>query len=390
MKKRHGIIICSVIVFVLVVISVLMYNKVQAERKITYNAQNLATEENGLIRMLGRYSIEDDRLFFDYTLSGLEFSFTGTKCVVSFCSDFLSSEDRHAVVGVFINDAKEESARLVIDKETCKYTIFSSLKEENVVIKLVKFSEAKQGTVGIEKIEIYGDEPQLAATAEKEHLFWFIGDSITCGMGNETTADEEFTTLKENGNLSYGAITARNLGADVEFVSYSGIGLIWGTSDDMPPMTEMYRYSGYTRGKREPQLWEVKKEPDVICVNLGTNDTKFMESEADKEQFVSTYVDFLKELRSAHEDALLVVCYGTMQLEHKDVVEESFALYKAQTMDENCECLIFDEGLRVGSGCGGHPTVETHKNMAEALTELLEKNYDKSSNSRRIWIEKFR
>ena len=37
------------------------------------------------------------------------------------------------------------------------------------------------------------------------------------------------------------------------------------------------------------------------------------------------------------------------------------------------ECIIFDRELRVGSGCGGHPTIDTHKNMAEVLIDFLEK-----------------
>ena len=264
--------------------------------------------------MLGRYSLDKDKVFFDYTLSGIEFNFTGSKCVVTFCSDFLSDEDKHAVVGVFINDSEEENMRLLIDKKTCEYTDFETDREETVVIKLGKLSEAKQGTVGVKEIKIYGDDPTISRTAEKEKLFWFIGDSITCGMGNETTESEKFTTIKENGNMTYGAITARNFQADVEFISYSGIGLIWGTSEDTPPMTEMYQYSGYTRGRREIQRWKGKREPNVICINLGTNDSKHIQSEEDRKYFESRYVEFLKELRSEHSDALLIICYGTMNV----------------------------------------------------------------------------
>lgn len=370
MKKAIGI---------MVIISVLgglllSENFERAERKVvSYNAQAMSIEDNGLVRMLGRYSIQDDAIFFDYTLSGMEFSFTGTKCVVSFCSDFLSAPDKHAVVGIFINNDESESMRLEMTREECEYTIYESEQTTTAVIRLEKLSEAKQGTIGIKQIEVYGQEPTITATKPKEKLFWFIGDSITCGMGNETNATEEFVTIKENGNMTYGAIAARNLQADVEFISYSGIGLVWGTSEELIPMTEMYLYSGYTRGDRSSEFWEINREPDVICVHLGTNDSKYMDTEERKEMFCETYVDFMKQLRREHKDTLLVVLYGPMRIEYCDVIEDCVARYKGETRDANCEILIFDETLCVGSGCGGHPTVETHKNMGEKLTGLLEK-----------------
>ena len=372
MKKYRMPLAC--IVSVLLLITFFSAYKHEAEEKvICYTAQDLTNKESELVRMLGRYSIEPNEVYFDYTLSGIEFEFVGSKCDVSFCSDFLSDEDKHAVIGVFLNDSEEESIRLSISKETCEYTVYESTKEEMVKIRLVKLSDAKQGTVGITQLRLYGKEPQIKKTQDKDMLFQFIGDSITCGMGNETSFGEPFTTIKENGNMSYGAITARNFQADVEFISYSGVGLIWGTSKDTPPMTEMYQYCGYTRGNRIPQLYNTEREPDIICVNLGTNDSKYIENEEEKIQFIETYVEFLKDLRREHPKALLVICYGTMRLEWKDMIKECYTRYTEITKDSNCEYLLFGEDLKVGDGCGGHPTVETHKNMAIALSELLEK-----------------
>lgn len=340
----------------------------------TITAEELCNEEMTPVRFLGRYSLEEEHtIWFDYTLSGMEFSFTGKKCIVHFSSDFLSDEDKHAMVGVFLNHSDTEAMRLEIGSTSCDYTVFQSAADQTVLIKIVKLSEAKQGTVGITGMTVYGKSPTIEKTPEEERLFQFIGDSITCGMGNETEYDEEFTTLKENGSMTYGAITARKMSADVEFISYSGIGLIWGTSDDIPPMTEMYRYSGFSRGGgyRAGQ-WEGTRKPDVICVHLGTNDSKHMESSLDYALFQKTYVEFLKDIREKNPDAHLAVCYGPMNPDFQDTVRDVVLQYQTETGDDKIGFVLFDASSEERKGVGDHPTLETHKRMAEILTEYLE------------------
>ena len=90
----------------------------------------------------------------------------------------------------------------------------------------------------------------------------FIGNSITCGYGNEgTDRNEHFEYETENHYYSYASITARNLCAQHWVVARSGIGA--------------YRNYGELRKEASflKEKWDFSHyQPDVVCINLGTND----------------------------------------------------------------------------------------------------------------------
>jgi len=116
----------------------------------------------------------------------------------------------------------------------------------------------------------------LNAPKRSSRRIEFIGNSITCGYGIEAdSAREKFTYDTENHYYTFAARTARALGAEYHVVARSGIG--------------MYRnYGGPTEGTPDgclPALydrtlfydadekWDFSSfQPDVVCVNLGTND----------------------------------------------------------------------------------------------------------------------
>ena len=65
-----------------------------------------------------------------------------------------------------------------------------------------------------------------------------IGDSISAGYGNEGTYPCQFTSATENQYLSYEALAARALNAELYTEAWSGIGMLHnydgGTTDVMP------------------------------------------------------------------------------------------------------------------------------------------------------------
>ena len=55
----------------------------------------------------------------------------------------------------------------------------------------------------------------------------FIGDSITCGFGNEGPGPNcPFTADTENESLAYGTLTAQALNAEHHTIAWSGIGMV--------------------------------------------------------------------------------------------------------------------------------------------------------------------
>jgi lysophospholipase L1-like esterase len=97
----------------------------------------------------------------------------------------------------------------------------------------------------------------------------FIGDSITCGYGNEAAnQNEHFTPRTENAALAWGAVAARQLKADLAVEAWSGIWLM-DNGHDLP----MPKRWGRTLPMEDGSTWAFTSWiPDAVVINLGTND----------------------------------------------------------------------------------------------------------------------
>jgi lysophospholipase L1-like esterase len=113
--------------------------------------------------------------------------------------------------------------------------------------------------------------------------------------------------------------------------------------------------------------------PDVITINLGTND--FAQGDPGP-SFVTTYVKFVKKLRGYYPNALVLCGIGPM-LSGSDLVQaRSYVQAVVRTMnaDGDAKVATVDFAEQVpsdGLGCGGHPNVKTHRVMADALTARI-------------------
>lgn len=141
----------------------------------------------------------------------------------------------------------------------------------------------------------------------------FIGNSITCGYGVDADSPEQhFDYATENHCLSYAHLAARILDADYNVVARSGIGMYrnyGGPRDGSPSETMPLEYDK-TR-IYEPGLWDHSQfHPDIICINLGTNDTS--KDDYDIALYEQAYSQFLNHLHTLHPDAKIVLLTGSM------------------------------------------------------------------------------
>ena len=104
----------------------------------------------------------------------------------------------------------------------------------------------------------------------------FVGDSITCGYGNEISTMKpdafHYTTQGSNANLAWGAVAARQLDAEYVAVAVSGRGVYRnysGAAGDLLPVI----YDKTLPDDATAPAWDIARyTPDVVVVNLGTND----------------------------------------------------------------------------------------------------------------------
>ena len=206
----------------------------------------------------------------------------------------------------------------------------------------------------------------------------FVGNSITCGYGNESTdRADHFEYETENHYLSYAQLTTRTLEACAYVVARSGIGVYrcydgpkTGSPDNV--MTTEYEYTNlYDRSER----WDFSRyQPQVVCINLGTNDLST--NNYDVKRLKDAYKKFLKQVRGHNPKAKIVFLCGSMlngkELEiakrtQDEVVDE------ARKAGDN-EVYRFDFTPMNGTlkyGADWHPSVWQHQLMAAELTTYL-------------------
>jgi lysophospholipase L1-like esterase len=218
----------------------------------------------------------------------------------------------------------------------------------------------------------------------------FIGNSITCGYGNEgLNKFEHFDYATENHYYSYASIAARNLEAQHWVVARSGIGAYRNydgpkTGNPESCMPVQYEYTGYAV---VPQLrqkfaflaekWDFSRyQPDVVCINLGTNDLST--NNYDLNLLKQGYQNLLKMVRQHNPKAKIVFLTGSMlyNQEQQEAVQLLDEIATEAQVAGDKEVYRFDMTHIDGEAYYGndwHPNVYQDEKMANELTAYLRK-----------------
>lgn len=204
--------------------------------------------------------------------------------------------------------------------------------------------------------------PMLERTIE------FIGNSLTCGYGNEGKSREEhFSYETENNYLTYGTIVARTLNANYVSVCRSGIGMYQsygGEKDFVQPKL----YDEIVVGSKS--VWDYKShQPDVVVIELGAND---LAKPLDSSAFVTTYVAFVRKIRQQYPLAKIVCAAGPDGLtEDQSKFQPYLKAVTGQFAATDKRVYFFYFGRIDSNGSDWHPNVKEHGQMAEVLLPFV-------------------
>lgn len=339
------------------------------------------TSEN--VKTLGRTMLtDDDMLWLAFSGSGAEFTFNGTKAEVVIAGDDNAekpgNEDNQARVAIYVNG--ERVVDDMIDHAEETYTVFESETPAECDVKIVKLSETAMSTCAVKSVTVDSEEG-IKPAEKKEHFIEFVGDSITCGYGvDDEVKEHHFSTKTEDVTKTYAYKTAEKLDADYSMVSISGYGIISGYSDGKKKVAEQqlpkyYDKLGFSYGtfggkKVSGQAWDFTGyTPDVIVVNLGTNDESYTKNKEDRiKDYTDSYVDFLKDIRSHNPDSQIICTLGIMGNGLYPYVEQAVQTYTEETGDTKVTAMAFDiQSQSDGYAADWHPTEATHEKAAEKL-----------------------
>lgn len=203
-----------------------------------------------------------------------------------------------------------------------------------------------------------------AATFKME----FIGNSITCGAeaylylvpyGEGTWYD------RHRAYESYGARTARALGAQWALTSVSGIGLIHSCCDMTVVMPQVYDKVALSTNEVD---YDFGYTPDVITICLGQND-----GIQDSTAFCTAYVEFVGKLHQYYPEARFVLLSSPMANDELTLFMKRMlpAVAAQANADGDCKISCFFFSRSYNSGGGGHPDMAEHALIADELTEYL-------------------
>ncbi len=200
----------------------------------------------------------------------------------------------------------------------------------------------------------------------------FIGNSITCGSG----MDESVTPCgqgkwydQHNAWLSYGPITARALNAQWHITAVSGIGLMHSCCN----MGEiiMPRVFDKINQRVDSLAWDLSKyQPDVVTVCLGQND-----GVQDSALFRANYIGFLETIRKDYPSAKIVCLTSPMGDERLTgwLKEQLAVIAERRHAAGDKKVYTYFYSKRYFHGCGTHPDMKEHEEIAKELTEYIKK-----------------
>ncbi|MBN1699016.1 MAG: hypothetical protein JW881_15970 [Spirochaetales bacterium] len=249
----------------------------------------------------------------------------------------------------------------------------SGLSSGRHTVEIVRRTEAWVGDMQFLGFS-FGSGTPLPPPEASSRRIEFIGDSITCGYGNEgTDRYQSFTTKNENAYLAYGSVTARLLGADQITVAWSGKGVIrnyGGDTDEVMPALYDRILPYDTTNLWNPGEWI----PHATVVNLCTND--YSVGIPDRTQFTTAYTNFVRKIRTQYPQTHIYCAVGPMLSDDKLASARDYIGSVVNTLTSGGDSRIHFIEFPVQDAANGygedwHPSVKTHELMANQLAAQI-------------------
>jgi lysophospholipase L1-like esterase len=210
-----------------------------------------------------------------------------------------------------------------------------------------------------------------------------VGDSISAGYGDLGSEQHPnygpdpdggcpFTTATESAYATYGAITARTLGADPSIVAMSGWGMVRDNQNNASNVVPAVYADAL--GPHATPAWPFQPVPQVVVINLGTND--FAMGDPGATAFEGAYTAFIATVRSKYPSAWIFCTVGPL-LYGSGLAAAQTDIQAVVTSAQNAgdmkvQYLDFgQQNTSLGTGCQWHPNTTEHQAMADSLVPAI-------------------
>ncbi|MDP2889665.1 MAG: SGNH/GDSL hydrolase family protein [Bacteroidota bacterium] len=329
-------------------------------------------------RYVGRFDVSNPQeVRYDWSGVYIQFSFRGTECAVKM------NDTGHNYYNVFVDD---QPSKTIDVKSDTTIVIAKNIGTHIHKIRIYKRTEGNQGTGSFKGILIPENGEMLEWKDVPTRKIEFIGNSITCGYGTEgLSKSERFKPSTENNYLSYAPIMARAFKADYHIIAHSGMGVVrnYGDKEKVSPDAMPDRFNRVFDEKELP-LWNFRLwKPDVVVINLGTNDFS-TQPFPDKAVFKAGYEKLIDEVKKQYGEVPVFCIVGPMTDEPcysyvKELVEDFRSVYQRKNVYfVGIPTYLMDPDKDLGSDT--HPNYSGQRKMAAhvlpVISSILEWDYD--------------
>ncbi len=398
---KFFIVVIFIIAIILFACSENNMNDFQSDSCFDMDNEYLISPDNGNIIYYGRVFLsKKGRASFAYP--GITISMTFTGSAIAMLLDDHGSEQFPNFYYIIID--KKKPVKLQVSPNIKKYTLACDLNNGEHMVQVVKLNESgpmvipKNGETEFKGFIINKNEKTVPATVP-DYNIEFIGDSITCGYGNEISVNANdllskpekysYSSKNENAYYSWGAIAARELNSAFSLVACSGKGVVRNFDDNnLPVMPEIYL--NILPESPKFYLWNPKlHHVDLLVLNLGTTDfsegldVKSGEYSAMRSDFRHGYVAFIKQLQGYYPLIPVIITAGPMIADDYPEGYNAWTSIKkdleavVKEVNDNKKgvvTLLFFESSSKLYGEDWHPTIDTHKKMAAQLVDHIKKH----------------
>jgi len=309
-------------------------------------------------RLIGRFDQSiNGQAKFTWPGSAIEFRFEGTKASINMTSEMPVR---------FVINADGKTNEFWTQAGSHNYALATKLTQGVHTVRVTRVNESTAGVTSfISDPQVDGN--LLTVTAPQKRLL-VIGDSITAGYGVEGANQNcHYTLDTSNQQLTYAALAANAIGADLHVIAWSGIGA-WRSYGEKKPVNQtiLNRYPR-TLADGANSTWDTAQyTPDAILINIGTND--YWEGSV-TDDYRLAMQKLIAKVQSdyAGKPIYLIVSPMLTNKVHEAQKQVLNTLLKDKVK-------VFDLGESTGAegfGCDYHPNSTTHARLGKVLENNL-------------------
>ncbi len=293
-------------------------------------------------------------------------------------------------VNVIVDGETEAKVKLVPGKAQMLRGA-RNLKAGEHTIEIVKRTEAYVGPVRFIGVGLQGI--LLDPPPRPERRLEIVGDSISCGYGNEasintsnkyTEPNTGFNSKNEDISQAYGAFLGQRFNAEVMHSCISGTGM-YRNNTGATEGTYPDRY-GRILPDDEASVWDFSLfVPDIVIINLGNNDFNVINPEdnlptaPEPAPFKETYARFVQRLRGYYPSAHIICSVGPMMNDNYPKDRQHWTKMQKYTSDMVASLgdprVHYFAYTPIPTGPYGedwHPTADSHRAMANEIGKFIQ------------------